>query len=115
MAGCPIGQPSDQTVSAIEARLGQDPCLKNLDHLRRTYTYARRGWQIDFDKVDVEVHSAGYDGLPAGRISAEPPRTNRIDERNYFQAAATYIISKHDLDLWACGGPWNIRHMPRLR
>jgi hypothetical protein len=112
-AGCPAGKPSEQLVKRIEARLATDPCLKNIANMRRTYSYAHRGWKIDPNRVDVDVQLAGFDGLPAGRFIINPPKTVRIDDRERFGASATYVVNIDTLDIWACGGTWTgLRHDP---
>ncbi len=101
-------------VDRVEARLAKDACLQSLANMRRTYSFAKRGWKIDHNRIDVAVEQAGWDGLPKSRYVAEPSRSSVIDERDRFGAAATYVISTDELDLWHCGGAWSgIRHMPR--
>ena len=114
LAGCPVGKPTEQTISRIEQRLSDDPCLKDIRKMHRTYAFAIRGWEIDPNKIDVDIEPPGYDGLPLGRFAAEPTRSNWIDDRNRFSASATYVVSLNELDLWHCGDTWSgIRHLPR--
>jgi hypothetical protein len=114
LVGCPSGRPSEAVVDRIEARLSKDPCLQNLGNMRRTYSFAKRGWKIDHNRIDIGVEQAGWDGLPKGKYVVEPSRSGVIDERNRVGAAATYVVSIDELDLWHCGGTWSgIRHMPR--
>lgn len=97
----------------MEARLKTDPCLNDSTSMRRTYSYARRGWKVDPNRIDVKVTQAGFDGLPAGRIIANPSEDSRIDDRERFGAYATYVVDADDLDLWACGGTFDgLRHDP---
>ncbi|GAA0448871.1 MULTISPECIES: hypothetical protein [Sphingomonas] len=115
MVGCPAGKPSEKVVEQIEGQLAADPCLKNIASMRRTYAFARRGWKIDPNRIDVSIERAGFDGLPAGRIITSPPSQVGIDERERFSAAATYVVSADALDIWACGGTRSgLRHLPRF-
>lgn len=100
MMGCPAGKPSERLVQRIETRLAADPCIKSIGELRRTYSYARRGWKIDPNKIDVAVEPAGYDGLPAGKFITDPPKSVRIDHRERLSASATYVLSIDALDVW---------------
>ena len=114
MTGCPAGKPGQDLVRQIEVRLAANSCLSTIAQMRRTYSYARRGWKIDPNRIDIEVREAGFDGLPGGIFITEPPSTVTVDDRERFGAYATYAISADALDLWSCGETRSgIRHNPR--
>lgn len=104
MLGCPSGEPDNAVVLKIEERLANDPCLTGIENLRREYRFARRGWKIDPNRIDVKVQEPGLDGLPAGRFILQPVTSVGADDRDYFGAWATYAVSEDELDIWACGG-----------
>lgn len=103
MTGCPSGQPSRQTVATIEAQLSRDPCLKNIKAMRRTYQFAKRGWKIDPNRIDISIVEAGVDGRPAGLFIVSREKDGAIDDRDYFGAYGTFVVSTNALDLWSCG------------
>ncbi|MEO8547845.1 MAG: hypothetical protein ABI422_05695 [Sphingomicrobium sp.] len=114
MAGCSAGKPPENVVAGIERRLSQDPCLRNLNSLRRTYYFRMRGGKIDRNLIGVDIMEAGHRGLPAGRF-IEAEAEDILDDSQYFGAQATYVVSTGQLDIWACGMNFGgIRHAPRF-
>ena len=116
-SGCPTAQPDDKVVHEIERKLAEDPCLKGLEKMRRTYQFAKRGWKIDPNRVDIHITEAGYRGLPAGRFAISVEREGILDDSEHFGAFATYVVDRKILDLWSCGGnmdPASFRHQPKF-
>ena len=106
--------PPAALVANIERELAGDPCLSEIETMRREYRYGSRDGKIDRSLVDIKVQEAGIDGLSAGRFIMGPPMSATFDDRSYFVAFATYKISRDALDLWACGQNVgaSIRHEP---
>lgn len=103
LAGCPTAKPDANHIATIEMRLASDPCLKNFSEMRREYRLAKRGWKIDPNRIEVSVYLSGHDGLPGGSYAQSVDRRTIIDDRDYFSAAATYVIDRDALNLWHCG------------
>lgn len=115
LLGCSVERPKEELVTWIEHRLSPDRCLKNIHGLRRTYQFAKRGQTIDSNRVYIDIQEAGHNGLPAGRFSIQPEKNPMLDDRQFFGAHATYVVSTDELDIWACGMNFGgIRHAPRL-
>src|SRR5437868_999880 len=98
VTGCPAGEPTEATVSKVEARLAKDPCLHNIKAMRRTYQFAQRGWKIDPNRIDVAIQEAGHRGWPAGRFIVSPRAQRLIDDSQFYGANATYVVSTGQLD-----------------
>lgn len=107
------GPPAALVVN-IEKELAGDPCLTDIETMRREYRYGSRDGKIDRNLVDIKVQEAGIDGLAAGRFILGPLTSTTFDDRTYFVAFATYNISRNALDLWACGpnSGDSVRHEP---
>jgi hypothetical protein len=113
LSSCSGPKPDEALVNRVEDRLAQDPCLRNIQSLRRTYQYARRGDVIDTNRIDVDVQEAGHRGLPAGRFIIAPEKGGIIDDSQFFGAEAIYKVNTDELDIWACGMNFGgIRHAP---
>ncbi|MGC4250551.1 MAG: hypothetical protein QM605_03510 [Sphingobium sp.] len=114
MVGCPTGKPKIEDVEKVEARLSRDPCLKDIAAMRREYQFAKRGWKIDPNRIDVAIFLAGHDGLSGGRFIKSVEGKYVLDDRDYFTASATYVIDSEFLDLWSCGMNMSggVRHNP---
>ncbi|MFO1239011.1 MAG: hypothetical protein U1E64_01545 [Sphingomonadaceae bacterium] len=95
--------PSSELVAKIENKLSSDPCLSKIEVMRREYRFASRDGKVERGLIDINVQEAGIDGLPSGRFVVGPQTSMSIDDRPYFVAFATYVVSSDALDLWACG------------
>ena len=106
--------PGLELILDIEERLSRDPCLSDIETMRREYRYAMRDGKENRELISVRVQEAGWDDLPGGIFVKGQSNFASFDSRSYFVAFANYHIANDDLDLWACGdnaaGDDSIRH-----
>lgn len=113
LSSCSGPKPDEAVVNRVEQKLAQDPCLRKILSLRRTYQYARRGETIDTNRINVDVQEAGHRGLPAGRFIIASETDSMIDDSQFFAAHAIYKVNTDQMDIWACGMNFGgIRHAP---
>lgn len=107
-------KPSPEIIDKIEARLSNDPCLKDIEKMRREYRFSVRAGELIPDFIDVSVRQWEINGLPVGRFILEPTTEVTIDDGSWFAAEATYSIGDDKLDVWLCGADasTSVRHDP---
>jgi hypothetical protein len=87
--------PTNAQIDAVENALAHKPCIGNLDHWARRFTYALdyEHGRIDDDVISFDFREAGRFGYHKGRKIGRPRDFAEVDDRQFLLAIGTYRLS----------------------